>query len=163
MDTWFGPNAWFLPDDKILTDCTNKIYCQNLLDNLNHLGFNSCYMSRTLGSAFIILLGGLLLLFVIILPSKLLTCNVWIKKFNKYLEDKFLWGFYIELIAAPILLYAIGGYMNIKYCPITSNSSPAEIVNFSISVILFPIVLIYPIANPIFTCLNFKRLKNEEF
>jgi hypothetical protein len=125
METWFGPNAWFLPNDEILKDCTDKIYCPNLKNNLEVLGFNSCYLSRSSSSAFIIFLVSVLFLICIILPSKLLTCNVWMKKLNKYLEDKFLWGFYTELIATPMLLYAVGGYLNVRFCPIASNSSIA--------------------------------------
>jgi len=82
-------------------------------------------MSRTLGSAFIILLGGLLLLFVVVIPSKALTCNVYLKRLNNYLEHKLFWGFYINLIASPILLYSIGGYLNLKYCKVNKYSSMA--------------------------------------
>lgn len=125
MDTWFGKKLWDLPNDQILSDCTDKEVCPNLVYNLNSLDFNSCYISRNLESAFVILLGSLILLVFIIIPSRWMMCHKRLIQFSKYLQDTFLWGYYLDLLSSPILFYFIGGYWNLKYCNVNSESTAA--------------------------------------
>ena len=86
-----------------------------LLSGYDNLGYNTRYVSRFLGSVFIIFLVSIGILIVILFTSFCKKKVALANKINTYLVNKFLWGFYIEMMGMPTLEYCLAGYLNLYY------------------------------------------------
>jgi hypothetical protein len=112
MDDILGPTLWNLgDDDSVLGDMTND---GALIGRLSELGYNTRYLSRFMGSVYIIMVGSICILLVIGL-LQLCKKNKHLGKIESYLNKKFLWNFYISLVSQPTLELTISGYFNLKY------------------------------------------------
>lgn len=111
----FGEGFWDLgPDsmDTVLLDKPNSLLLQSGYDIM---GYNTRYISRFLGSVFIVFMISIGILTTIFLTSLCKKKVPIAKKIHDALVHKFLWGFYIEMMSMPTIEYCLAGYMNLTY------------------------------------------------
>ena len=151
------PKIYKVSDVKVLTG-----YPENIVEQMEILGYNSAYISTTMGSQYLFLLMTIfgLLLIVITLPFKSRTtcCG----NTNRWLRKKLLWNWIIRFLLESALEIGFGLILLFRYGE-RDKQYPWTIVDFiigiSLAILLFPL----PAFILFFYSKYHDRLKDEEF
>jgi len=160
VDSIFGEES--LPsDDQIFEDSTGR---ENLVEALDILGYNSRFLSRVMGSVYIIMLITIvaLALIVVLIPCRS-TCQVMLK-FHDKLKGYFLWNFVIRLIFEACLELSISVIINLHFThDIKASSTWIEAFDYVLAIFMAVCLVSMPVFILVFYCRNFERLEDSEF
>jgi len=152
-------------DDAIFTDIPEEKALE-LSDSFDQLSYGSRYMSRNLGSVyilFIISFGILVLTFFFWMFSKCCGCS---ERAFKKLDGKFAWNFYIRLVLEASLELSFSCIINLKYGNVfkyPESPTIGSIFNFVVAIIFSVLVLASPLVILIAYNYHFLKLNVPEF
>jgi len=134
--------------------------------SLDQLSYGSRYMSRNLGSVYVIFVISFVILvftFLFWVFSKCCGCS---ERAFKKLETKFLWNYYIRLVLEASLELSFCCIINIKYGNVfryPETPTAGSVVNFVVAVFFTVVVLVSPLVILIAYNYHFLKLAEPEF
>ena len=150
------PKIYQVPDVQVLIG-----YPKNVVDQMGILGYNSAYISTTMGSQYLLLLLTFLglLLIVLTLPFRSSSCC---GKTNTWLRKKLLWNWIIRFLLQSVLELGFGLILMFRY-GVKNKQNPWTIVDFTIGIIISIFLFSFPGFILCFYTKYYDKRKDEEF
>ena len=153
------PESNIIFDDFNLTDKANEAE-YNLTQRLTPLGYGSHYISNIMGSIYIFMLATIIGLFLILLFSVFRFG----RRFQKKLENFFLWNWVIRLVMEACLELSFAIILNWPFLPyMTTATTFFQTIDYLITIIVAILLGALPLFIVVFYCGNFRKLGDEDF
>ena len=134
---------------------------KNLLKQMNELGYNSAYISSTMGSSYIFMFLTIFGLLIILatLPFKNLCCCL---KVREWLKKHLLWNWVIRLVLEEILELGFCLSLQFKYGIFKGASGPT-LIDMSFGILYGIIIILLPAFILFFYCKYFALFEEAAF
>ena len=150
------PQIYKVPESKVLIG-----YPENVVEQMDILGYNSAYISTTMGSQYLFLLltfAGLLMI-GLTLPFRSRSCC---GKTNTWLQKKLLWNWIIRFLLESVLELGFGLILMFRY-GVKDKQAPWTIVDLTIGIIISIFLFSLPGFILCFYAKYYDKLEDDEF